>query len=498
MRDYVPTFSTRLESRSVKAYVCSALMHVAFILLSVRGSALLLHAFPPEVKLRDPIQESDRVIHYDLKSLRLAEGLPSMAPAGSGGRPGQGEIPSVMPRLGNSAADPQTTIVVRLPKPDATHQLIHQPAVPPNVRIKADLRLPNIITQLPKVVEKPIAPAETQVMVIRRGSGRDLSTSAKPVEAPIIRVKQPTVKVPSLPVDTATPVLAEQQSEIPVDPKPSGMGKEPTGEPAGLVVLTANPGAAGDIVALPNGNSDGSFSVGQGPLGAGSPGGSPNGAIGGGTGGSGEGGDGSTGKGSGNSGGGGSGDGLVMIASSRGPSGAGLRALNPRSLAIFPVVLPPRTRKASLTISAGPIGGGGLDVYGVLKGARVYTVYLPIPKKNWVLQYCASIGTAASGPQVQQHGNVVQFQTSVESPEPVEQFDFKRIPVPVEKRGRYVILRGTIDSNGKPIDLSIYRGVEPELDELALQAFGKWKFSPALKAGAAVAVDILVGIPAVE
>ncbi len=498
MRDYVPTFSTRLESRSAKAYVCSLLMHVVLILLTVRGSSILAQALPREVKLQNPIQQSDRVIHYDLKSLRLAEGLPSIAPAGTGGRPGQGDIPPVLPRLAASAADSQSTIVVKVPHPDATHQLIHQPAVPPNLKIKADLRLPNIIAQIPFVVEKPIAPAQPQVMVIRRGSGHDLSSSAKPVDAPTVRMKQASENMPSLPIDSATPVLAEQKSELPADPKPSGMGKERTGEPAGLVVLTANAGPASETVALPNGNSDGSFSVGRGPVGVGSPGGSPNGVVGGGMGGSGDGGDGSTGKGTGNSGGGGSGDSPVMIASGRGPSGAGLRASNLNSIAIFPIVLPPRANKPLLTISTGPIGGGGLDVYGVLKGGRVYTVYLPVPKKNWILQYCAASGTAASGAQVQQHGNVVQFQASVESPEPLEQFDFKRVPVPVEKRARYVILRGTIDSTGKLQNLTIYRGVDPELDEVALEAFGRWKFTPALKAGAAVAVDILVGIPAVQ
>lgn len=497
--DYVPTFACVSEPRSSKAYACSVLMHGAVLLCLVRLSVLFASVSTHEITVISAKPEIGKVIYYHLKTLRPMEGLPSITPSGKGGRPGQGNRPKVLPRLGGTTADAQTSIVVRLRHPDGTSQIIHQPSIPPQVRIKSSPRLPNIIADIPMVVQNPIGPVQPHVLVIRRGTGKDTAAAAKPVNAPAIPLKPATNKILALPVNAITPVLAEQQGKSLVNPAPSGTGHEAVGEPSGLIVLSANPGSITDIVGLPYGNSDGSFSVGRAVVGPGSVGGTPNGMIGGGTGGYGDGGDTSTGPGNGNSGGGGKGDSeIAVISGGSSSSSGGLHVSGRSALAIFPVVLPPRTHKSLLTISAGPIGGGGLDTYGALKGGKVYTVYLPGPKRNWVLQYCASAATRDASPQVQQHGNVVTFQANIEAPDPVEAFDFKHVPVPPEKRNRYVILRGLIGKKGELTGLSVYRGVEPELDELALATFTKWKFSPAMRSGSPVAVDILVGIPAVQ
>ena len=82
-----------------------------------------------------------------------------------------------------------------------------------------------------------------------------------------------------------------------------------------------------------------------------------------------------------------------------------------------------------MVVTTGPTGGGGLRVYGVLKGKKIYTVYLPMPEKNWILQYCAHDSSGAG--QEPEHLHVdVKLEIPVAPPSAMEQFDFRRPPVP--------------------------------------------------------------------
>jgi len=58
-------------------------------------------------------------------------------------------------------------------------------------------------------------------------------------------------------------------------------------------------------------------------------------------------------------------------------------------------------------------------------------------------------------------------------------------------------LHGHIREDGSVENLEILQGVEPTINEAARAAFARWKFSPALQAGNPVAVEILVGVPAI-
>jgi hypothetical protein len=43
--------------------------------------------------------------------------------------------------------------------------------------------------------------------------------------------------------------------------------------------------------------------------------------------------------------------------------------------------------------------------------------------------------------------------------------------------------------------LQVYQGLLPEMDEAARTALARWKFTPAMRGGKPLAVEILVGIP---
>lgn len=162
---------------------------------------------------------------------------------------------------------------------------------------------------------------------------------------------------------------------------------------------------------------------------------------------------------------------------------------------VYPVSAPTlKVRKNSLVVSAGPIGGGGLNVYGALNCGKIYSVFLPMPGKNWSLQYCVKLTEQMpSGSR----STVIHLDKPLVPPDAdlAHRFDFKRITVAVEKAHRAIVLKGVIDADGSVQQLVVYQGVTPEMDEAARLAFSRWQFKPAMKDGKPIEVQILVGIP---
>jgi len=274
-------------------------------------------------------------------------------------------------------------------------------------------------------------------------------------------------------------------------------------------------------VALPPGNRQGAFSISPAGGKEGSPGGIPAGdARGGNGGGNGAGGDASTGLGPGDKGGGGGGEASKGLGSGDKGGGGGAVATENVSISgasngasngnkdgilpsffastmVYPVA-PPGPRRPGMVVTAGPAGGGGLQVYGVLKGGKIYTIYLPMPGKNWILQYCAHDSPAAS--QVQQPRSVeIRLDPGILPPSALEQFDFHRPPMSksaADAKGM-IILQGVIREDGSVGELRVLQGLLETVDQAALAAFSRWKFVPARRSNKPIAVEVLVGIPVI-
>src|SRR5258708_20159781 len=197
----------------------------------------------------------------------------------------------------------------------------------------------------------------------------------------------------------------------------------------GLLILGVNPGASADMLALQAGNRDGQFAVEPAGYGTGAPGGQPSGSPNGGTGGGTGGGNESTGVGSGTSGGGGGDSGTPGIISVRGNGGASesLGSLEPERVASMVFAMPKISgpRHDALMVAAGPMGGGGLAVYGAFHCPKIYTVFLPAAGKAWSLQFCQ---TAPPCPQPvpKAYANVVHMEQALVPPDAETGFDFKR------------------------------------------------------------------------
>ena len=175
-----------------------------------------------------------------------------------------------------------------------------------------------------------------------------------------------------------------------------------------------------------------------------------------------------------------------------GPSGM-LGAALARGI-VYPVPVAFNLRKNSLTVVTGSIGGGGLGAYGALHCGKIYTIFLPMPGRNWIMQYCAQ--NSADAPSAPSSATVAHFGEGVVPPQAESKFDFERIPVPPEKVGKLIILKGVLRTDGFIDELQVYQSVLSEMDDNARLAFSQWKFKPALRESKPIPVQVLVGIPA--
>ncbi len=491
---------------SSKPFLATFVMHagVAF---------LILHFVHFDVAAQNRVDDDDLAdakIYYIVPPVEKAKPLRKIAPRGPGSAPGRGDIAEKVPKRGSSVFHKTLTVVSNPPHPDNNHQTIIQPASPPDLIIKHDVKLPNIVLGEPLPQPKsPIAltwknPAPKPV------TPKKSNDTALPVDPTVPRTDPlvtgnivPEASLPVAPPSQPAPAAAASTTAA-ANTDPNGAKIQGASGGKDLIAFGTDPDGRATTLALPPGNRYGSFSLSPDGSGPGSAGGSANGTPGAGTAGGGAGGNGSTGVGPGTNGGGGgatsSDAGPVSVAGTNGNGTreAELKAAIAETM-IYPILSPINLRKNSMVISSGYVGGGGLGVYKALVCAKIYTVFLNMPGGNWTLEYCPNTPeTKDATATASGHTSVVHLQQGVIPPDATQIFDFKRIPVDDDSARKMIILRGTIQEDGSVTGVKVYQGLEPQMDEAAKLAFSKWKFRPALQGGKNIAVEFLVGIPPVS
>ena len=475
------------------------------LFLHLAGSMVLAYlpwVIPPrEMPLETASPQPER-IQYRLIKLDLSEKLPPIAPAGPGGRPGLGSPASRLPAVG-STSHSSITVVSRPVLPDNLRQTIYQSLSPPDLRITVDLKLPNVVLGMPAIVPRPqihfnpndSKPTPSSEHLEAEPAPSDILThvATSVLSLAELSVLQAHLVLPPAASTNGTGIAAKGE-ELPT----SAGGVTATREASGILVVGTDASDASSLLALPLGNRWGEFMTG--PVGgqSGSLAGSAGASVGMGHGGGGAGGDSSIGLGHDGVGGGGGGSGFPGVLSISRTHGKGRNSdsLEPNLAAdmVYPVPSSPLPRRNALVVSAGPMGGGGLNTYGILHCGKIYTVFLEMPGKGWALQYCRSPNSMPqSAAEVRR--NVVVLELALQPPEAESKFDFRRLPVPEEKKHKRIVLKGMITEEGTVENLQVYQGILPQMDEAARIAFSRWKFKPALRGGNPVAVEILIGIP---
>ncbi len=456
----------------------------------IRPDYELVYAVPPH-KAEIPLR-SRSAAHGSEKSVKPAPGRGAERAAGAG--------------LKKPAPAPRFTLVLKPPHADNHEQTIIQAGAPPDLRIRHNVPLPNVLLSGVATRSDPKMPTTAAAPKAVRDPSSNIA--AMNVPAPVIPEMALAVQVPS----DKRPLLASPEVALPMPAAQQTLGSiyadarkgEGADQSRGLLVLGANPTPPGSAMRMPMGNRYGEFSVAL--LGGAS--GVPSGPGGPAMGGGGKASSGAAtaagkGAGSGNGAaageiGGGNGE-SALTASGPATSGAsgGEGILPPWQIKdlVYPVARVVKLPSINLIVTAPPVGGGGLKAYGVLNCSTIYTIYLSMPGKPWVLQYCQSRATAAAMPA--STGGQVRFGHQLAPPWALAQFDFRRPPIAAYKQDRTIMLHGIIRKDGTVQNLKVYQGVSAIADEAALTAFGQWKFHPATGPdGKPAAVEILVGIPA--
>ena len=495
-----------------KPLLGSIVLHAIAIVLLVRFIQLYGTA-PPPVDLTAVMDDT----YYPLPPLPHPDALPKITPKGPGGKPGRSEQPKEDPKPGSSSLRKDLTVISTTSRPDNNRQTIIQPKSPPDLIIKQDLKLPNLVlgNPLPTIAKPQVQfPSSLAKPIVTAHANND-PAAPQPMlaqQTPQLTIIAATVPIPrlALPLPSSSgskPVLGGSSasgSAAAALEAPSIGVSESSGPANGVLILGTDPAAAGTPVILPPGNRYGSFSISAAGGEPGSPGGVSGGVSGGGPAGVGAAGDESSGVGSERTGGGGGGpavgsSGISVTGPGAVAGGNGNLLGSIPADAIFPVIRPPHIQRNTLSISAGGVGGGGLGVYQALPCSRIYTIFVPMPTSTWTLQYCQQNAPApAAQTQAQSGGSVtvrtLQPQESLLPPDPLQEFDFRRTPLAADLANKMLILKGEIRQDGAVDKLEVYQGVLKQVDDIALAALGKWKFSPAKRGEKPVAVQILVGI----
>jgi Gram-negative bacterial TonB protein C-terminal len=533
-----PVAPFRFAGRAISG---SVVLHAGLILLL---PLLLSYTAAREIAANAATEEPQRVIYYQIPKHDPFEKLPRITPAGEGGQPGAGEIQALLQKIGSTTSARKIVIVSKPVRPDNKRQTIYQPATPPDLHIDMDLKLPNIVGGPTVPVAKPkvqLNPSNSRPRQMQRTATRAIAPTIAALNAAMpTNLSAATVPKPHLavPLNESRPKQAQvvigqanapslSESDVatatnlgdtyragqpaapdapPSDADVSGSGKasknnelQTAGDGSGVVVIGVDPAEAATLANLPPGNRWGDFTIAPGGGQPGAVNGSENGVPGAGSHSTGGAGDLVPGVGPGFAGGGGGNSGSSGNLSISGETGAaGQNALDATIFRemVYPIPSTVVFRKNALVVSAGPMGGGGLEVYGALHCGKIYTVFLPMPGRPWTLQFCQS--GEAPKPATQSRSAVVHMEQGIVQPDVTTRFDFKRLPVPFEKKNKPIVLKGVIKDDGTVADMKVYRGIVPGMDEAARVAFSRWKFKPAIRDGKNIAVDVLVGIPTEE
>jgi hypothetical protein len=373
------------------------------------------------------------------------------------------------------------TLISKPAHPDNVHQTIYQSASPPDLIIRSDQKLPDV------VILRQNHPSLAAPLLQSYSRPSTVQQQASTLEAPVVtETTGPAAPGVIAQIADNTPHLAIPVAGGGVPTKSSASSSEgPPSQAPDVVVVGIDPANATTPLSLPNGNRWGQFSI---ALPA-QPASTPSGFA---------------GK-SGKDASAGASPDIYASTGMRGPinlpgtnsGSAGILAPALAMNLVFPVVQPALTaRRNAMIISAGPIGGGGLNVYGALNCGKIYSIFLPMPGRSWSLQYCAQrSGRGKVNPNPQ--GAVIHLQNPLVPPDVDLQhrYDFKRVAIQGPDANRPIILKGVIAADGTVRQVVVYRGVSPVVDEAARIAFSRWRFKPAMLNGKPIAVEFLLGIP---
>ena len=512
---------TNLPSRALLA---SVLWH--FILFNVNVPFWAFFGTRPKPKLEYPTIE---VTWYtpprDLPPL-VAPSLPAKKTR-QPSPPGEKKKP--LPPKGADAFHPRQIILSAPARPTHPRQTLIQPDSPPEA--------PRILPALPNIVQwnqraQPPRPKLTlkYSKLRRRDARRPLPETAAPVivaeqrPAGELNIAPSAVSIPRPKLTIAATAVARAGARTTaneIEPA-SELGMSPNGGESGaknIIALSATPAPPAPAVQVPPGNLSARILISPEGTQPGVPGGSPNGTSGS------TGGEGGTsgspgGMGSGTQPGAGTGPVGISIsggdpsktASSSGLGGSGAADSRPdRPIPASPrperfaarktpsTLDPSSAARASPSPAFEPVKPGA-PPEAILGPKRIYTLNVNAPNMasatgSWVMQFAElnEGDNRSNGPPLTLRTDP---QLDLVGPVPTRKVDPKYPPALMSARVQGdVILYAIIRKDGSVDSIQLVKGIEPRLDQNAMEALARWKFRPAERRGEPVELEAVVTIP---
>jgi hypothetical protein len=131
--------------------------------------------------------------------------------------------------------------------------------------------------------------------------------------------------------------------------------------------------------------------------------------------------------------------------------------------------------KNGITIVASPRAGGALNLYGALKGDRVYTIYLSTSAGTAVMQF--------ADPDSAAH----PYDTDLTAPQAM------RVNVPSDAAPSHLLIACVLDQNGVIRHWHVLQADSSDFSAKILAALPDWKFTPAFRGSQAVQVNAILG-----
>ncbi|MBI1738886.1 MAG: TonB family protein, partial [Acidobacteria bacterium] len=433
-----------------------------------------------------------------------------------------------LPPKGADAFHPRQIILSAPARPTHPRQTLIQPDSPPEA--------PKILPALPNIVQwnQPAQPPRPKLTLRmsrlrRKEARRPLPAAAAPIVPAEQRLAGDLNLAPSA-VSIARPKLEIAPTAVAragsrtamneVDPAPE-IAPSPNGGEAGaknILALSATPAPPAPVVEVPAGNLSARILISPEGTQPGVPGGNPSATESstGGTGGS-AGSPGGMGSGAATQPGAGMGPAGISItggdpnkaASSSGLGGSGTADLRPDRpipatprpehsiLRATPATPEPNRTKPSPAFEALKPGAPPETILGP---KRIYTLNVNAPNMasatgSWVLQFAELTEEVKKrgGPLVAPRADLL---TDLSGPVPLRKVDPKYPPALVSARVQGdVILYAIIRKDGSVDSIRLVKGIEPRLDQNAMEALARWKFRPAERRGEPVELEAVVTIP---
>jgi len=137
----------------------------------------------------------------------------------------------------------------------------------------------------------------------------------------------------------------------------------------------------------------------------------------------------------------------------------------------------PGVNRAALTVIATPRSGGAVNLYGALKGEKVYTIYIDTGQGPAILQF-ADPSSANSG-----------FDEDLTAPEAM----LSELPPAIKSKKPRLLVSCTMDRSGLLRNLKVLQGPAADVSDRMLAALTRWRFRPVLRGNDPIEVEAILG-----